>query len=107
MPATRSSGSSAMGSLYRIRAELAAMALGAAALAIVGVGADKHVPAVIIEHDLIEINAFGAAERAGLGELLHLERMVLEVEAHDLGVGRHCVDALLAAGAEELQRLAH
>ena len=33
--------------------------------------------------------------------------MVLEVEADHLGVGRHGVDALLAAGAEQLQRRRH
>jgi hypothetical protein len=33
--------------------------------------------------------------------------MILEVEADDVGVGRDRVDALLATGAEELQRRRH
>ncbi len=70
------------------------MAGGAAFLAIVGVGADEHVPAMVIEDDLVEIDLLGAAERAGLIEMLDLEGMVLEIEAHHFGMGRHGIDAL-------------
>ena len=83
------------------------MALRPPRLAMVGVGADEHAAAAVVEDDLVEIDLLGAAQRAGLVEGLHLERVVLEVEADHLGEGRHGVDALLAAGAEQLQRRRH
>src|SRR6185436_20823698 len=79
---------------------LASMPLRPPALATVGVGADEHATAAVIEHDLVEIDVFRRAQRAGLVECLHLERVVLEVEADHLRIGRHRVDALLATGAE-------
>ena len=58
-------------------------------LAMVGVGADEHVPAMVVEDDLVEIDLLRAAQRAGLVEALDLEWMVLEIEADHLGKGRH------------------
>jgi hypothetical protein len=44
------------------------MAKLAAVLAVVGVGADEHAAALVVEDDLVEIDVLGAAERAGLAE---------------------------------------
>ena len=74
-----------------------------ALLAKIGVGADEHLAAAVVEDHLVEIDLLCTAQRAGLVEGLDLEGMILEVEADDLGEGRDGVDALLAAGAEELQ----
>jgi hypothetical protein len=104
------SGPSAFSPLgKRCPAKIAAMASWprAAVFAMVGVGADEHAAALVVEDDFVEIDVLGAAQRAGLVEMLDFEGMILEIEADDLGVGRHRIDALLAAGAEQLQRLRH
>jgi hypothetical protein len=54
------------------------------ALAIVGVGADEHAPARVIDDHLVEIAVLGAAQRAGLVGLGGLEGVILEIEADDL-----------------------
>src|SRR5438128_2288812 len=92
--------------LVRRGAEAAVMAGGLASLAIIGVGADEHAPALVVGHDLIEIGIFRGAQRARRVEAIGFEGMVLEVERHDLGIGRDRIDALLATGAEQLQRRA-
>ena len=61
-----------------LRSKMAAMALFTPLLAMVGVGADEHVAAMVVEDDLVEIDIFGRAQCAGLVEGRHLERMVLE-----------------------------
>src|SRR5690606_33234738 len=76
-------------------------------LAEIGVRADKHVAASVIEDHLIEIDAARAADRTWLAEFLHLEGVVFEIEAYDLGVRRDRVDALFAASAKELQSFRH
>src|SRR5690606_30857907 len=70
--------------------------------AVIGVGAHEHVPAPVVGDDLVEVAFARAAESADLVPALHLERMVLEVEALDPGVGRDRVDALLAPRPEQL-----
>ena len=83
------------------------MAVRAARLAMVAVRADEHAAALVVDHHLVEIAVGRGAERAGLGPALDAEGMVVEIEALDAGMGRQRVDALLAAGAEELQRRRH
>src|SRR3954452_5629693 len=86
--------------LVRRGAEAAVMAGGLAALAIMGVGADEHAPALVVGDDLVEIGIFRGAQRARRVEAIGLEGVILEVERHNLGIGRDRIDALLAAGAE-------
>ena len=59
---------------------------------------------IVVDDDLVEEAVRGAAKRAVLVPAFDAERMVLELQALDRGVGRHGVDSLLAAGAIELQR---
>ncbi|EKJ94209.1 carbon-phosphorus lyase complex subunit [Bradyrhizobium lupini HPC(L)] len=73
----------------------------------IGIGADEHPSASVIQHHFIQIDIFCAAQRAGLVEALDFKRMILEIEADDVGVGRYGIDALLAPGAEQLQRVRH
>ncbi len=82
------------------------MSFRPAAFAVVGVGADEHAAAAIVEHHFVQVDVLRTAEAAGLGEALHGEGIILEVQAAHARVRRHGVDALLAAGAEQLQRLA-
>src|SRR6202166_5394161 len=82
----------------------AAMALGLAALAIIGVGTDEHPAALVVGDDFVEIGIICRAKRARRVEAVARERMVLEVERHHLGVRRDRIDPLLAPGAEQLQR---
>ena len=63
-------------------------------------------PALVVGHDLVEIGVGRAAELAGRVELGALEGVILEIERDDARIGRDRVDALLAPGAEELQRRA-
>src|SRR5882757_8628626 len=67
--------------------------------AVMAVGADEHVPAGIVEHDLVEIAVRSAAQAAGLIPMLDVEGMVLEIQADHPCVGRDGVDPLLAPGA--------
>ena len=82
------------------------MARQLARLAIVSVGTDEHPPALVVGDDLVEIGIAGATQRAGRVEPVARERVILEIERHHVGVRRDCVDALLAASAEQLQRRA-
>ncbi len=54
--------------MRRLHAAGADRAVGPALLAMVGVGADEHPPAGIVEQHLVEIDPFRAAERARLVE---------------------------------------
>src|SRR3546814_13022773 len=63
--------------------------------------ADVHSGPPVVDDHLVEIAVAGAAERAVLFPGLDLEGMVVEVQRLDLGVGRHRVDPLLAAGTEQ------
>src|ERR1035438_9184900 len=92
--------------LERSRAFAAAMTCRLTPLAIVSVGTDEHPAALIVGDDLVEIGIFRTAQRAWRVEAVSRERMVLEVERHYGGVRRDCIDALFAAGAEQLQRRA-
>ena len=83
------------------------MATGATIFTVVGIGADEHPPTLVVENDLVEIDVLAAAERAGLVEMLNRERVILEIEAHHLGLGRHGINPLLAPGTEKLQRVRH
>ncbi|QTK80019.1 PhnJ Carbon-Phosphorus Lyase Complex Subunit [Agrobacterium tumefaciens] len=89
------------------RQQVALMAIGAAIIAMVGVGADEHAPALVIQHHLVEIDILRAAQCAGLVEALDFKRVILEIQADDIRIGRHGIDALFAPGAEQLQRLRH
>ena len=73
----------------------------------IGVGADEHPPALVVENHFVEIDILRTAKGAGFIETLDIEGIVLEIQADDVGIGRNRIDALLAAGAEELQRLRH
>src|SRR4030088_2325434 len=90
--------------LVRGHALAAAMAGQLARLAIISVGTDEHPAALIVGDDLVEIGITGAAQRAGRVETVARERVILEIERYHVGVRRDRVDALLAAGAEQLQR---
>ena len=72
----------------------------------VGVGAHEHAAALVVGDDLVEKAVGRPTQRAGAGRPARLERVILEVERHHLGVGRDRVDALFAPGAEQLQRRA-
>jgi hypothetical protein len=74
---------------------------------VVGVGADEHRAPGVVGDDLVEVAAGRAADRAGIVEPLRLEGEVLEAEALDARERGHGVDALLAAGTEQLQRRVH
>src|SRR5262245_5836391 len=74
-----------------------------AALAIVGVGAHEHAPPAVVGDHLVEKALGRAAEGAGSVMAITLERVILEIERHHGGMGRDRVDALFAAGAEQLQ----
>ena len=78
---------------------MAGMALRAAVLAVVRIGADEHPSALVVENDLVEIDILRGTQRTGLVEGLPLEGVILEVEAAHVGVRRDRVEALLAAGA--------
>src|SRR5581483_7410299 len=84
----------------------ATVPVGAAFFAIISVGADEHPPAAIVGDDLVEIGIVCAAQRARRVVAVARERMILEIERGLLGMRRHRIDALLAAGAEQLQRFA-
>ena len=71
-----------------------------------GVGAHIHPPPGVVDDHLVEIAVRGPAQRAVLLPGARIERMVLEIQAHRLRVGRDGVDPLLAPGAEQLQRRA-
>src|SRR5262249_17526081 len=75
--------------------------------AIIRVGAHEDPSAFVVGDDLIEKGLARAADGAALVPALDREGMVLEVEALDRGQRRHGVDALLASGAEELERRVH
>src|ERR1700756_50379 len=90
--------------LVRSRALAAAMTLGLAGLAVIGVGTDEHPAAPVVGDDFVEVGISRAAQRAGRIEAVARERMILEVERHHRRMRRYRVDALLAAGAEQLQR---
>src|SRR6266702_6335184 len=92
--------------LVRRRTQAAVMAGGLAAFAEVRIRADEHAPALVVDHDLIEVGIFRRAQRARRVEAVGLEGMVLEIERYDLSVRRDRIDALLAAGTEQLQRRA-
>src|SRR5690349_17725482 len=77
--------------------------LSARLAAMVGIGADEHALALVVEDDLVEIGVARATERAGLVPFLHAKGMVLEIEALHLRIRRQRIDALLAAGPEKLQ----
>ena len=81
------------------------MTMLAAILAMVGVEQTNMRPPLVVENNFIEIDVLGAAQRAGLVEMLDLERVILEIEADDVGVRGDSVDALFAAGTEQLQAL--
>src|ERR1700686_5556384 len=90
--------------LVRSRALAAAMTLGLAGLAVVGVGTDEHPAASVVGDNFIEVGIFRATQRARRVEAVAREGMILEVERHHRCMGRNRIDALLAAGAEQLQR---
>ncbi|EJK92807.1 PhnJ, carbon-phosphorus lyase complex subunit [Klebsiella pneumoniae subsp. pneumoniae DSM 30104 = JCM 1662 = NBRC 14940] len=75
--------------------------------AIVGIGADKHPLAAVIQYHFVEVAVARAADGAGLIPLLHGKGMVVEIETLHRGIGRHGVDPLFAPGAEQLQRRHH
>src|SRR4029077_12472610 len=72
-------------------------------LAIVGVRADIHAAAAVVGDDLVEEAVRRTAQRACAVETIALERMVFEVERHNICVRRDRVDALLASGAKQLK----
>src|ERR1700704_4656260 len=90
--------------LMRSRAFAAAMTLGLTGLAVIGVGADEHPATLVAGDDFIEVGIFGTAQRAWRVEAVARERMILEVERNHRRMGRDRIDALLTAGAEQLQR---
>src|SRR5262245_44159021 len=92
--------------LVRSYAFAAAMAGCLTALAIVGVRTNEHPRALVVGHDLVEVGIVSAAERTRGIEAIRLERMILEIQRHHPGIRRDRIDALLAAGAEQLQRRA-
>src|SRR3954471_11916604 len=92
--------------LVRRGALAAAMTGQLARLAIIGVGTDEHPAALVVGDDLVEVGIAGAAQRAGRVEPVARERMILEIERDYVGMRRDRVDALLAAGTEQLQRRA-
>src|SRR5258707_15162788 len=92
--------------LVRRRALAAVMALGLARLAIISVGTHEHPSALVVDDDLVEIGIASPTQRAGRVEPVARERVILEIERYDTGMRRDSIDALLAAGAEQLQRWA-
>ena len=57
-------------------------------------------------HQLVQVDARRAAQAAAFAvEALHREGIVLEIEGNHVGVGRHGVDLLLAARAQEREVL--
>src|SRR5260370_42697350 len=90
--------------LVRSRAFGAAMTAGLAGLAEIGVGADEHPAAFVVGDDFIEVGILRPAQCAGRVKAITRERMILEVERHYRGMRRDRIDAVLAAGAEQLQR---
>src|SRR5262245_17206338 len=98
MPAVRTRTGSATGILPGIDARRACAAL----FAIVGIRAHEHAAAAVVGDHLVEEAVGRPAQRAGPVVAVPLERMILEIERDDAGVGRHRIDALLAARAEQL-----
>src|SRR5882724_6559806 len=90
--------------LVRSRALAAAIPPGLPGLAVVGVGADEHPPALVVGDDFVEVGLIGAAQRARRVEAVAREWMILEVERRHRCIGWNRIDALLAPGAEQLQR---
>src|ERR1700686_5608203 len=90
--------------LVRSRTLTAAVAARPACLAIIGVRADEHPAALVVRDDLVEIGLLGAAQRTGRVEPVTREWVVLEIERDHRGVWWNRIDALLAPGAEQLQR---
>src|SRR3954452_19851037 len=86
--------------LVRRGAEAAVMAGGLAALAIIGVGADEHATALVVGGDLVEIGIFRGVQWARRVEAIPVERLVLGLEAPQLGIRPDRIDAFLATGAE-------
>ncbi len=74
------------------------MARGLALLAMICIGADEHPPAAVVEDHFVQIDVARGAHRAGLGEFLDVEGVVLKIEADHLRMRRDGIDALLAAG---------
>src|SRR6202035_1628683 len=90
--------------LVRSRALGAAVTLGLPGLAVIGVGADEHPAALVVGEDFVEIGIIRPAQRTWRVEAVTREPMILEIERLDRCERRDRIDALLAAGAEQLQR---
>jgi len=80
------------------------MTLGAPRAAIIGVRADKHPVARIIQDHLIQIAVLRPAQIAGMIGLGGLKRVVFKIQADDACVGRHRIDALFTPSAKQLDR---
>src|SRR5262245_36696327 len=100
MPAARTRTGSATGILPGIDAGRGCAAL----LAIVGIRAHEHAAAAVVDDHLVEEAVGRPAQRAAPVVAVALERMILEIERDDAGMGRQRIDALLAARGEQLQR---
>src|SRR5664279_3974809 len=90
--------------LVQSRAFCAAMTQGLAGLAVIAVRADKHPAASVIGDDFIEVGNLRRTQRAWRVEPVAGERMILEIQRYHRCKGRNRIEALLAAGAVQLQR---
>src|SRR5262249_16472282 len=88
----------------RARSWRALFIRAATTFAIVGVGTTEHPSAAVIGHHFVEETFHRTAERAAAVMAIALERVIFEIERHDRRVRRDGINALFAAGAEQLQR---
>src|ERR1700685_4317126 len=79
------------------------VAQSAVLLAIVRIRADEHAAAAVVGDYFVEVAVGGAANLAGCLVAIGLEWVILEVERHHARIRRNGVDALFAAGTEQLQ----
>src|SRR3546814_10913995 len=86
-----------------LRAGGACVPGGLAVGAVLGVRTHIAAGALVVENDLVQVALARSAQFAAMFPLLDAEWMIGKVQALDARIGRHRIDTLLAAGAEQHQ----
>ena len=79
------------------------MARSPPAAAIIGVRADKHPPALIVDDHLVQIAVAGITQITGMIGLAGHKGMIVEIQTDHMSEGRQRIDPLLAPRAKQLQ----
>ena len=79
------------------------MALFQIAVAEVGIGTDKQFAALVVGHHFIKEGVIRTTDTTDVVPFLHLEGIIIKIEAYYAGVGGHSVDSLLKTSSKQLQ----